>query len=900
MAATSPYTPNDYAAVSNFRPYELPINDIFKAISAQNAFWDAGAARVKAVYDNALNLKLSLEPNKEIRKKYIEDAEKQLTKLSSMDLSDPSVQRQGFALFKPLFQDEGIIYDDLTTRHYEKVRNDAAMYKTKENGKGYSDINLQYAMQGYGEFINSKDRMAGKAFYQSRKDYTPYYDYTEDFSKSLKDCKPSSIETSSPNYGGNGAITGYMKESYSKSLSAAQVKGCLEAGLSGNARRQMEIEGSVLYKNNIEVLASDTSEYLSGVSGNLSTQLQQLAATKAAISTRKDLSQAQKDAAIAAIDANMQNTTQELDRNNHAVSKIAAGDFTDIQNNYDTYAGSIYSYKKLLKKASASAFEERREAYKADPVQLTAIRFANDKYLRQLDFNFDVSLLGMKQQHDSEMKLLDLMYGGKDASGNMFKGTDIYRNPLTGEVTVNPNLLKETPNLSGAPPEPDDKIFEKITEEVTRLNEQDQNNNLRLYNNFVARAERDTAFRETLLKGFNYGTTDDEWARFKTSTANNRFSITSKGGTMGGLQETSWFRAYTAGKPDDEDVNKWTFDNTAVQAGIGVLNRKIELGEKQVQKQLGGDLQTAIQNTVAKMKPVTVEDGRIISPQDVLSAMNGRPSNGVTVQMQPSFVDSEGNIHEASPQIFVNGRFSREARKLYDNVSSNIGRENKKLRDARTDVYNKLGFDREPWYFTPDDGKSRLSETIKGIFSKDEKGKDRKVEIISSDFSGGVRVSVPGVSDDEILTTLRGSSESVGGVGTSVEVKDGVATIKGTNYNLVQQAIQNPVLAQAAYQLATIGESTAFARTQEGAKVPDADIPVPVMVRGVMQQLTIEVYKSDGRPEYRVFAEKSGDPRAKIIASNAYELFEKIGRSPYDLNKPITNARSTTLSNIRQ
>ena len=94
MAATSPYTGNDYQAVSNFRPYELPINDIFKGISAQNQFWDAGAARVKSYHDNALNLKLSLEPNKEIRRKFLEDAEKQLVKLSSMDLSDPSVQRK--------------------------------------------------------------------------------------------------------------------------------------------------------------------------------------------------------------------------------------------------------------------------------------------------------------------------------------------------------------------------------------------------------------------------------------------------------------------------------------------------------------------------------------------------------------------------------------------------------------------------------------------------------------------------------------------------------------------------------------------------------------------------------------------------------------------------------------
>jgi hypothetical protein len=905
MAATSPYTPNDYTAVSNFRPYELPINDIFKAISAQNQFWDAGAARVKSVYDNALNLKLSLEPNKEIRKKYLEDAEKQLTKLSSMDLSDPSVQRQGFALFKPLFQDEGIIFDDLTTRHYDKVRNDAAMYKTKDNGKGYSDINVQYAMQGYNEFINSKDRMAGKAFYQSRKEYTPYYDYTEDFSKSLKDCKPSSIEATSPNYNGK-AMSGYMKESYSKSLSAAQARGCLEAGLSTNAKRQLEIEGSVLYKNNIGVLASDTAEYLSGVSGNLSAKLQQLAATKAAIMSRKDLAQSEKDAAIAALDADLQNTTGELDKNNHAVAKINSGDYTDIQNNYDTYAGSIYSYKKLLKKATASAFEERRENYKADPVQLSAIKFTQDKYLRQMDFNFDVSLLGMKQQHDSEMKLLDLMYGGTGKDGATFKGADIYRNPLTGEVTVNPNLLKETPNLNEKP-EINERIYEEITNQAAALNEQDQNNNLRLYNNFVARGERDKAFRETILKGFNYGTTDDEWARFKTESKNNRFAIHAKNGAQGGIQETSWFKAYTQGKPDDEDVNKWTYDNTVIETGIQVLNRKMELGEKQVQAELGGNREEQITKSIAKIKPVVV-DGITVTPQAIADALLGK-QGVVTVRKGQTWFDNEGNMHEGGNQYFINGKpldssyFTTSGggqtpfNQMRSSVESATGSVINKINQKRVDVYNRLGFDREPWYFTPND-KAPLVQTLKSVLPKDEKGKDMDVSIIASDFSGGIRVSVPGVrkGQDTHLQALRDA-----GIGTSVEATgDNIVTIRGTNYNLVQQALQNPILAQAAYQLASIGETTSFNQTQSGAKVPNSDIQIPVMIRGKMQKMTIETFKNDNRPEYRVFMEGATDPRPLIVADNAYELFEKIGRSPVDLNKPVTNARPTALSNIRQ
>lgn len=889
MAATSPYSGNDYQSLSNFRPYELPINDIFKAISAQNAFWDAGATKVRTAYDNALNLKLSLEPNKEIRKKYVEDAEKQLTKLSSMDLSDPSVQKQGFALFKPLFQDEGIIYDDLTTRHYEKVRNDALMYRSKDNGKGFSDINFQYAMQGYNEFINSKDRMVGRDFYQNRKEYTPYHDYTEDFSKALKDCKPSSIETQSPNYGANGAITGYMKETYSKTLSSAQVRGCLEAGLSPNAQRQLQIEGAVAYKNNLPVLGADTATYLTGVSSNLSAQLQQLSAKKAALPTRKDLTSEERAAVLETLDTEMKAVTQELDKTNHSVSKIVAGDFTDIQNNFDTYAGSVYSYKKLYKKAIASSFDERRDSYKADPVQLNVIRFSQDKFMKELDFNYDVSLEQMKEGHDREMKLLDLMYGnnGKTGTGS---GADIFRNPLTGEITVNPNLLRETANLTDKPSS-DSKVYEKLTQQVSDLNKEDSDNNLRLYNNLVARGERDKPFRETLLKGFNYGVTDDEWTRFKNESKNNRFAnISGDPKRIGGLQETSWFKAYTGEKPGDEDVNKWSMDNTTIETGIAVLNRKMDIAESQVAKELGiSSVAAEIQKGLSGLKAVTV-NGKVVTPQDVQNAIEGKPSNGVTIQSEKFEYDkgNRGLVTEYQQTIKVDGQYdpTGQINSLFANVKGKNDSLTNKVKSKRAEVYNHLGFDREPWYFTPND-KAPLVQTLKSILPKDDKGKDVDVSIISSDFSGGVRVSIPGVKKGKDVHDLLEKLRSAG-VGTSAEAtEDNVVTIKGTTYNVIQQAIQNPILAQAAYQLSTVGETRAFAETQPGAKVANSDIYIPVMVRGKQERLTIETYRNDSRPEYRVFIEGSTDPRPIITASNAYELFEKIGRSPVDLNKPL-------------
>ena len=881
MAATSPYSQNDYAAVSNFRPYELPINDIYKGISAQNQFWDAGAARINTVRDNALNLKLSLEPNKELRKKYMEDADKQLTKLSTMDVSKPSVQREGFSLFKPLFQDEGVVYDDLTTRHYEKVRNDAMMYRSKDNGKEYSDINMQYAMQGYSEFLNSKDRTAGKKFYENRKEYTPFYDYTEDFSKALKECKPSSYQGTSPQYGSKGEITGYMKESSLKTLSAGQVKGCLEAGLTPKAARQLQIEGAVNYKNYPDVLASDTVTYLAGVNDNYSNQLQELAAQKHTLFQRKDLSDADKAKISTALDEQMKGISNEIDKTTHSMTKLSAGDYTDLLNNFESYAGSIHTYKKVYKKALASAFEERAENYKGDPIQLNAIKFEQDKTLRAIDFNYDVSLEGMKQQHDERMKMLDYMYGGSKEGKSTGTGSDVYRNPLTGEVTINPDLMRESANLTGDPVK-NDKVYEDITKQVSDLNQKDTENNTELFNELIGRAERDIPFRETLLKGFNFGITDDEWTRFKTKASGNKF-VTSDNKRIG-IHETSWFKAYSSQKPDDQSINSWAEKKTQVQTGIAILNRKIEIGEKEVQKRLGTSVepQKMLEQELGKINPITI-DNQVITPKDIYDLSRGQSSK-IKVEK-----NAAGSYQESTSAFIINGKKYRkygdqsklmnnkEAEdfqtilRLYNKTLSNINSTSSKVANTRADVYNEMGFDREPWFFTDPAEKSRLVDVLKSIIPKGSDGKDSNIRVLASDFSGGVKVSIPDASEDT-LEAIRKA-----GLGSKVELGDnGVVIIRGTTHNVIPQAIDNPVLKQAAYQLATIAETRSFRETEVGAKVKDSDITIPVLISGKMTNIVIETYKKNGAPEYRGFIEGAKVYTPSLVATNTYELFEKL------------------------
>lgn len=269
MASSSPYSGNDYQAASTFRPYELPVNDIFKAISAQNEFWEIGARKVKSVYDNALNLDLTLDANKEVKKKYMEDAEKQLTRLSSMDLSNPSVQRQGLNIYKPLFKDEAIMYDSQLTSTLKGIYGDADTYRRKKlsstgvEGEGYTDRNLAFSLDGF-EGFNSKTprdpemlkEMYGKL---GNRKYSPYYNPTKEYANILKNCKGSATEEQ--DVAGN-----YMYfDNFSKTgANSSETANCFMMGLSEQAKAQIGIDGWAYYKSNPELLAADHREFALG------------------------------------------------------------------------------------------------------------------------------------------------------------------------------------------------------------------------------------------------------------------------------------------------------------------------------------------------------------------------------------------------------------------------------------------------------------------------------------------------------------------------------------------------------------------------------------------------------------------------------------------------------------
>lgn len=358
MAASSPYSGNDYNAVSNYRPYELPINDIFKGLSAQNEFWDAGARRVKQIYDTAFNLDLTLDANKEVKRKFMDDADKQLTRLSSMDVSDPSVQRQGFAIYKPLLNDAAINYDSELTKTMKGIYGEAAQYRTKKlsstgrEGEGYTDRNLAYSLDGFENF-NSKlardpemlKEMYGKL---GQRKFTPYYDATKEFSSILKNCKGSGgvKQDVASNYM-------YFDRASKTGANSSETANCFMMGLSEQAKQQIGIDGWAYYRANPQQLVDDHRNFALGK------QEQQVAGIQGVIAALKDggITAAEQkkikelEDMLPALQTELKNRTAEY---NDMVGGNAMKYITD---NFQTLSKGIYLGK---------SYAQLGEAFKSD------------------------------------------------------------------------------------------------------------------------------------------------------------------------------------------------------------------------------------------------------------------------------------------------------------------------------------------------------------------------------------------------------------------------------------------------------------------------------------------------------------------------------------------------------
>ncbi len=359
MAVTTPYQQNDYQSQSTFRPYNLPVNDIFKALQAQDEFWKEGARRVKSVYDNALGMELTLDANKEFRDEYMKEAEKKLTKLSAMDLSSMDVQREGMNIFKPLLQDESVLLDNHLTKHKGKIQADAMSYRTKKlsatgvEGEGFNQKNLAYAMDGFEQFHAGlgRDPAALKDLYGKlgKKAYTPYYEPSKEYATILKNCKGSGGEKQdvASNYL-------YFDNTSKTGANSNETTNCFQQGLSGAAKEQIGINGWAHYKNNPEALIADHQEY---ALGSQKKQLDAVQGQIAALRSAKTLTAEQKET-LKRLEEGVGPLDQQYKDRVKEFNELTGGNAADyVAKNFDLISRGVYTNK---------MFTALGEAYKSD------------------------------------------------------------------------------------------------------------------------------------------------------------------------------------------------------------------------------------------------------------------------------------------------------------------------------------------------------------------------------------------------------------------------------------------------------------------------------------------------------------------------------------------------------
>lgn len=738
--STSPYQQNDYQAASQYRPYELPVNDILKGLDAQNRFWDAGAARIKQVYENSLNLKLSLAPNQQIRDQFIQDSEKQLDKLSKMNVADPSVQRQGMNIFKPLLKDEGIIYDDAMTRHFDKVREDALRYREEDNGKGFNENNFRYAMDGYDEFVNSQDRMAGKKFYQKRKEYTPYYDPTSELTGILKNCGKDSFESQSPYYD-KGSMTGYASYDKNASLSAQKVNGCLGTMLSEKGRRQLQIDGYVKYKNNPDALAAKYTDFANTSLNYMQKEydkdvVSKLAAYEARLKKGDKLNDNENNE-YETYKAIGKSYNDQIGNYKQQLQSIANGDYSFLNDNFEQYAGAIHMNDIVGGWSEAASYNNISKKMIDDPVQLTHIKYNQALNLQNDRQNFERDENEKDRQHDMNKAMLEWTLQGMGGNGRVKKNAD-------GTYSV------DTDHLEG--------FYEKDLDgdDVIEFGQKEFHTEKNAIDNQIK--DVNTKLLSELRKNADFEVTLEDGTKVKVKDY-----VDNHATEVVDLSKDTFMSRYLQSKGADPAISNLIKTKNALENKQRLYINRADRIEEDLKNENPTLFSTEYLKGISSVKV----KGEEVTPADVANALSGRGGKlqivrGDTISSTTFTGPGMSSSSSYTPETFyLNGKeLSRQ-----DVIRAGLNEMAQKVRSKSVDVDKEIQSKRDEKFresnfelrgYKQISAPNKNLQTILDRNLTDEEKKTKNVQQVSFDGTGNVIVQVNGMEKKDAAVYLKG------------------------------------------------------------------------------------------------------------------------------------------------
>lgn len=345
----SSYLQNNSYSELDFKPYNLDYSSILKEASAKTSYWMEGAAKIQQAYSKITGLAPQFIKNKEALNEFNSQVKDKIKKLAGTDLSIQGNANMINDVIAPLYDtsnptSEAILLDDSYNKAGQNLLKTIENYKTKDKGAAYSPNNEKYATEWYQEYMKkAQDPNASlndlRSLRSQVKQYTPYYDYTKELEFAITKCPENSSTTDS------------VKGLYNiTTFSATKQAGpCVQSFLSDKAKSQMQIDGYVEYGKNYSALGNDILKMNKSTIDDYSKELG-LVALKlqdAKITPEEKEAYEQYKASL----------QSELNKLNSLTTKISNGDYSDIEKNYEQYAGMAHITSKIssLGKAFSSA-----------------------------------------------------------------------------------------------------------------------------------------------------------------------------------------------------------------------------------------------------------------------------------------------------------------------------------------------------------------------------------------------------------------------------------------------------------------------------------------------------------------------------------------------------------------
>lgn len=318
--------------------------------------YDQGWSQVNSTY-NFINRELTNPTNTKDRDAFLKQAKLNLNNLSALDLSQNQNVKAANNVFAPWANNTKALGDASLTAHWRNQEQIGEGYRLQDGGKYFSEDNVNYIRKQRAAF--AKDAAESwQEYYANKRSYTPYYDYSEEWQKLMKDFKPSTFEID--------RVKGlYKYTDKDASWTQAEIRKYIEANLSNKAKDQLRIEADVKYNNDPKQLG----EYFKTSS---QTQIKQIDEGISFIDHK--LKSVTKKDEIAQLNDYKQKLNDRKTTLQKDVDAINKGDYTFIKKRGEAIAYSIYYNEVMNKFANGWSHKDITHKIDGDDVALTVYK----------------------------------------------------------------------------------------------------------------------------------------------------------------------------------------------------------------------------------------------------------------------------------------------------------------------------------------------------------------------------------------------------------------------------------------------------------------------------------------------------------------------------------------------